>query len=151
MICLTACFLTPGPVFPFTAPLLWKVSERVVKGFPWKGPVVKNPPCNSRDMSSTPDQETETPHAEEQLSPSHNYKAHAPHRKILPAANNTLRSQLKKYFLKRVVDRSKGSGEMNPRCNHNPSNHRNCLPVIASQDLIVFIQYSTRLIDRYLR
>ena len=83
MICLTASFLTPGPVFPFTEPLLWKVSERVIKGFPWKGPVVKNPPCNSRDMSSTPDQETETPHAEEQLSPSHNYKAHKNDRQMM--------------------------------------------------------------------
>ena len=33
------------------------------------GPVVKNPPCNAGDASSTPDQETTIPHAAGQLSP----------------------------------------------------------------------------------
>ena len=31
------------------------------------GPVVKNPPCNTEDMSSIPDQETKISHAVEQL------------------------------------------------------------------------------------
>ena len=31
------------------------------------GPVVKNPPCNARDMGSIPGQEAEIPHASEQL------------------------------------------------------------------------------------
>ena len=32
-------------------------------------PVVKNPPCDARDMDSIPGQRTKIPHAEEQLSP----------------------------------------------------------------------------------
>ena len=37
-------------------------------GFP-RGPVVKNQPCNARDVDSIPDQRTMIPHATEQLSP----------------------------------------------------------------------------------
>ena len=33
------------------------------------GPVVKNPPCNAGDTGSIPGRETNSPHAETQLSP----------------------------------------------------------------------------------
>lgn len=33
------------------------------------GPVVRNPPCNTRDADPTPGRGTEIPHAEEQLKP----------------------------------------------------------------------------------
>ena len=35
----------------------------------------KNPSCNAGDTDLTPDQGIKIPHAEEQLSPSHNYWA----------------------------------------------------------------------------
>ena len=41
------------------------------------GPVVKNPPCNARDMSSIPGQGTKTPHATVQLSLCTTMKDHA--------------------------------------------------------------------------
>ena len=50
-------------------PLSYYSSLRTwVRDFPGD-PVVKNPPCDARDMGSIPGQRTKIPHAEEQLSP----------------------------------------------------------------------------------
>ena len=47
---------------------IMKYKEQLRRDFPG-GPVVKNPPCNARDMGSIPGQRTKILHAMEQLSP----------------------------------------------------------------------------------
>ena len=44
-----------------------KYKEQLRRDFPG-GPMVKNPPCNARDVGSIPGQRTKIPHAMKQLS-----------------------------------------------------------------------------------
>ena len=98
----------------------------IKNGWGWDfpgGPVVKNPPCNARDMGSIPGQRTKIPHAAEQLSlsatttehVSHNYWVHVPQQRShvpQPRPNSTKYINTNKYFFLMVEYGWEGNKEL---------------------------------------
>ena len=98
------------------------------------GPVVKNPPSSAGDVGSIPGWGTKIPHATGQLSPHHNYWAHAPQLESLHAANYRAHAPWSPHTTAREEKTCTPQLERSPRTATKGPTYRNKDPVCCNEE-----------------